>query len=445
MSNDAKADKTNSETSAETQETTADSHNNSVNSTSTPTGRLRLRTSNSTYSPGLKLLLALALATVAGIGLYQIRSLIGPAFFALTLVLTVRPIQRALLKRHVPRWLASIITITVLILVLAGVVTLLTVSMSGLPDLIASYNHRVNTLVNDVFEVANKYDLSTERIEQEVTKNFSMSSVASALSSVLSSVSSTGSALIVIAMTVLFVTIDMGDIAARARVVENHDEGIFNALSAFEGRIRQYWLVSTIFGLIVAVIDGIVLYILDIPMAFAWAMLSFVTNYIPNIGFVIGLIPPALIGLIDGGPWTALWVIVAYSVINVVIQSFIQPKFTGDAVGLTPTTTFISLLFWAVVVGPIGTILAVPLTLFAKALLIDASPSTRWIEVFLVPDSEVAEKKKQGFYDEKAPAPDTFVDFTAAPRPKIKNSHHRLRELIHNRETARTAEEKAKE
>ena len=121
--------------------------------------------------------------------------------------------------------------------------------------------------------------------------------------------------------------------------------------------------------------------------------------------------------------------------INVVIQSFIQPKFTGDAVGLTPATTFVSLIFWAVVLGPLGTILAVPLTLFAKALLIDASPNTRWLEVFLVPDSEVAKKKEQGFYDEKAPAPDTFVDFASIPRPRPKNTHLRLRELIHIRDT----------
>src|SRR4029078_3906985 len=72
-------------------------------------------------------------------------------------------------------------------------------------------------------------------------------------------------------------------------------------------------------------------------------------------------------------------VIVAYSVINFVIQSVIQPKFVGDAVDLSLTLTFLSLLFWSFVLGPLGAVLAIPLTLLAKALLLDVDPDTRWI------------------------------------------------------------------
>ena len=64
-----------------------------------------------------------------------------------------------------------------------------------------------------------------------------------------------------------------------------------------------------------------------------WGLLAFITNYIPNIGFVIGLVPPAILALLEGGPGLMLTVIVVYSVINVIIQSVIQPKFVGDAVG----------------------------------------------------------------------------------------------------------------
>ena len=80
-------------------------------------------------------------------------------------------------------------------------------------------------------------------------------------------------------------------------------------------------------------------------------LLSFITNYIPNIGFVLGLIPPALLALLQGGVRQAVLVIVAYSVINVMIQSLLQPKFVGDAVGLSVTLTFLSLVFWTRVSG----------------------------------------------------------------------------------------------
>ena len=76
-------------------------------------------------------------------------------------------------------------------------------------------------------------------------------------------------------------------------------------------------------------------------------------------------------------------VIVAYSVINFIIQSIIQPKFVSDAVNLSLTLTFLSLVFWAFVIGPLGAVLAIPLTLLAKALLLDVDPSTRWISSLL--------------------------------------------------------------
>ena len=150
------------------------------------------------------------------------------------------------------------------------------------------------------------------------------------------------------------------------------------ALDNFARGTRNYMGVSASFGLIVAVIDGLALYFLGVPGAFVWAVLAFVTNFIPNIGFIIGVIPPALIALLDGGPGLMVTVIVVYSVVNFVIQSVIQPRVVGDAVGLSATLTFLSLVFWTWVVGPLGALLAVPLSLLAKALLVEADPRARW-------------------------------------------------------------------
>jgi AI-2 transport protein TqsA len=94
---------------------------------------------------------------------------------------------------------------------------------------------------------------------------------------------------------------------------------------------------------------------------------------------VSGLVPPALLGLLEGGWQMMLTVIVVYSVVNFVIQSIIQPKVVGDAVGLSVTATFLALTFWAWAIGALGALLAIPLTLLTKALLVDIDPDTRWI------------------------------------------------------------------
>jgi predicted PurR-regulated permease PerM len=134
-----------------------------------------------------------------------------------------------------------------------------------------------------------------------------------------------------------------------------------------------------VFGLIVAVIDTLALIWIGVPVAALWGLLAFITNYIPNIGFVIGVVPPAVIGLLEGGWQMMLSVVVVYCVINVVIQSVIQPRVVGDAVGLSPTITMLSLVFWAATLGAIGALMAVPLSLLARALLVDADPNAAWV------------------------------------------------------------------
>ena len=78
------------------------------------------------------------------------------------------------------------------------------------------------------------------------------------------------------------------------------------------------------------------------------------------------------------------------------MQSFVQNKFTGDAVGLTPTVTFLSLVFWSSIAGALGAILAVPLTLAVKAFLVDADPRMRWFSTFLTtPDAEAKRGRRR--------------------------------------------------
>jgi AI-2 transport protein TqsA len=150
------------------------------------------------------------------------------------------------------------------------------------------------------------------------------------------------------------------------------------ALRSFAHGTRSYLLVSTVFGLIVGVLDGVALAIIGVPLPVLWGVLAFITNYIPNIGFVIGLVPPALLALLTLGVPEMLVVIAVYCVLNFVIQSLIQPRYVGDSVGLATTTTFVALFFWAWLLGPLGALLAIPLTLLIKALLVDVDPAARW-------------------------------------------------------------------
>ena len=334
---------------------------------------------------GETIILVVAAIVIGCAGIYMLHDLLAPAFFALTLVITVRPLVALASRHHVPRPISAVGAIILIYAFVIGLFVALGVAIAQLVETLPDYSGKFEAIWAQFQVLLGRFGVDQSTLMSQVSGMLDTSRIVMLAQGMLSQVTSFGSVLMIMALTVVFLMFDMSRIELRARALTILKPEIAAALAGFAKAVRSYWLVSTIFGLIVAVLDVVALGILGVPMAVTWGVLSFITNYIPNIGFFIGLIPPALLALVDSGPWTALWVVVAYAALNFVIQTLIQPKFTGDAVGLNTTTTFLSLLFWAEVIGALGTILAIPLTLFVKALLIDSDPRSRWVSIFLSP------------------------------------------------------------
>src|SRR5699024_230274 len=168
----------------------------------------------------------------------------------------------------------------------------------------------------------------------EAIANFDVRNLAGLAASLANAVTGLTTMMLFLLTVMIFLVMDAGGFNHRLEAIHRHKPDVADALVDFGHRVRRYLIVSTIFGLIVAVIDYPALVWLGVPLAMTFVVLSFVTNYIPNIGFVLGLVPPAFIALLSGGVSTMVWVIVIYCVANFVIQTILQPKFTGDAVGI---------------------------------------------------------------------------------------------------------------
>ena len=192
----------------------------------------------------------------------------------------------------------------------------------------------------------------------------------------------TGS-LVFLLSVMLFLAIDSGGFRAKLDTVAAARPHAAAALARFVVDTRRFLVVTTVFGLLTAVVDTVVLLLAGIPLAVLWGLLAFITNYIPYVGFFIGVLPPAVLALLEGGWSRFVVVVVIYVAVNFVLCSLVQPRFIGDAVGLSLTVVFLSLGFWAWILGPLGAVLAVPLTLLTKALLIDADPRAGWVSTLL--------------------------------------------------------------
>ncbi|MEV0799527.1 AI-2E family transporter [Kribbella sp. NPDC050281] len=326
----------------------------------------------------LTMLLGIAAFTIALAGLTSIADIIGPAFLALVITITLHPI-RIRLERHqrIPGWVASILMVIAAYLLLLLLTLALVVSVAQLAALIPQYSAQITDAVANAGNALRDLGVKQDQINA-VVNAVDPGQLVDLAMSVLSSTLGVLSNLFFLLTVLLFMAFDTDSTRRGFAMLSDRFPNPVGALDNFAHGTRNYMGVSAGFGLVVAVLDGLALWIMGVPGAFVWAVLAFVTNFIPNIGFIIGVIPPALIALLDGGPGLMIAVIVVYSVINFVIQSIIQPRVVGDAVGLTPTLTFMSLVFWTWVIGPLGALLAVPLSLLTKALLIEADPRTRW-------------------------------------------------------------------
>ncbi|WP_051102629.1 AI-2E family transporter [Parafrankia elaeagni] len=328
------------------------------------------------------ILLGLASLAVAVAGIRAFRDTLGPTFLALVLVITVHPLQTRLRRCGAPGWVGVVAAMATVYAVIAGLVAALVASAARLVTLLPDYGPQFDDLLDEVAGWLEDLGVRPEQASVTVSR-LDLSKVSGALQDILSGLASVGSNLVLLVTLLFFLAIDSELFVRRLDVAAESRPLLVGALRDFARNTRRYLAVSSLFGLVVAVFDVFALHWLAIPLPLLWGLLSFITNYIPNIGFLVGLIPPALLGLLEGGVARMLWVVAVYSLINMVVQSLIQPKVVGNVVRMSATLTFFSVVFWALVLGPLGALLAVPMTLLVKALLIDSDPAAQWLRPLL--------------------------------------------------------------
>jgi predicted PurR-regulated permease PerM len=331
---------------------------------------------------GLALLLAAASVVIILAGMRTAAWLLGPVLLAMVLVIAAYPFARWLRSKGVPGWLATTALIVFVYAFIALVVGVVVVSVARLASLLPEYSDRADALVQQVMNGLARFGVDRDEI-QRAASGLDFDQISGAVQSVLGAATSLVGNIVFLLSLLLFLSFESATVGARRAQFAVGRQDMNDSLERFMRNTNRYLVVTTVFGLIVAALDVIALWILGVPLALLWGVLAFLTNYIPNVGFIVGLVPPALLALLEGGWGLMIAVIAIYIVIDVVLQSFIQPRFIGDAVGLSSTVAFLSLILWAWVLGPVGAILAVPLTLLVKAILVDTDPRADWVQALI--------------------------------------------------------------
>ncbi|MBN2071716.1 MAG: AI-2E family transporter [Candidatus Krumholzibacteriota bacterium] len=187
---------------------------------------------------------------------------------------------------------------------------------------------------------------------------------------------------LLIILTVIFMLLEASSIPAKLHSVFRNPDDSIAQLGRITSNIKNYLAIKTVISLITGVLVAVMLSIFQVDYPLLWGLLAFLLNYVPNIGSIIAAIPPVLLALIQYGVGRASGVAIVFLLINLIMGNLVEPRFMGKGLGLSTLVVFLSLIFWGWVLGPVGMLLSVVLTVTMKIVL-ESREDTRWIAVLL--------------------------------------------------------------
>ena len=325
--------------------------------------------------------LAAAAGVVVLIGLHLIADLTVLVVFSVVIAVLLVPVQGALIGRGLTPGLAAVAAVLLYVVVLVVAALAILVGLLGFLRDLPTYRSPLESTLSD----------ASTRLGGSGAPVIDVDAIEAAIramaSGVLGALATLGLSIFIVA----YLLLEGRTFPAKLRWSFGDGSTAVVRGAALADRLRTYIVARAVLGGIAAILDTILLVILGVPNALLWGVLSFLLSFIPNIGFIIALIPPTIMGLLVGGPLTALAVVIGYSVINIAIDYVVQPRFIGSEVDLSAVVVTVSLLFWAVVLGGAGALLAVPLTIVAAALFDafdDGRPLARLLGAATGPDPD---------------------------------------------------------
>lgn len=325
-------------------------------------------------------LAALAAAVVVIAGLRAAQALVVPFMLALFLAIIAAPGVAWLRRRRVPAAVAILLVVIVMLAVLIVVGIVLGRSVNLFIATIPQYQARMDGLVESIPEALARFNIEID--QAEIRDVMSLGSIMGWVGSGLKGLASLLSNAFMISLIVVFMLFEAVWVPTKIRVAFGDASEKAQQISRAATQIQRYLAVKTIVSLATGVLVAIWTAIIGLDFFLVWGLLAFLLNFIPTIGSLIAAVPAALFALVQLGPGAALAVALGFLVINVTFGNIVEPNVMGRTLGLSTLVVFLSLVFWGWVLGTVGMLLSVPLTMIIKIIL-ESSESTKPIAIML--------------------------------------------------------------
>lgn len=280
-------------------------------------------------------------------------------------------------RKKVPNVLALLIVILGILVILFAFGLLLSSTVGGFSERIPFYEDKITRSWGSLHIFLSNYGLIDE--DFNFLSLLKSKSIISSSTSILTSFTKLISDPFIVFFIYIFMMLEVTSFGKKMRYLSKES---IPELERITKNIRLYFGIKTITSLATGLIIYVSLLIIGVDFALLWGLLAFMLNYIPSIGSIIAAIPAVILAFIQFGFFEGMITAVIYLVVNSVIGSIIEPPLLGKNLGLSPLVVFISLLFWGYILGPIGMLIAAPLSMILK-IIFDNRESTKGIGILL--------------------------------------------------------------
>ena len=354
---------------------------------------------NSRRPRAAQVLLLLASLVVVVAGLKAAQGFFVPMLLAFFIATVSFPITNWLRNHRVPRAVAVLLTVLVDFAFLTGIV-LLAIAVIGdlqekwqteyynLTKIRVEESARAISAKLDSWGVEDAGAQLNETVDQNLARlrDVDFMQVWNVGTDVVGRVVSfLGTSLVVIILTIFMLTEARMFGRRMDAVCEARGPNLQRMVSALKDT-QRYLGIKTVISLITGVLAGTLCWAAGLDFYPLWGILAFALNYIPVVGSFIAGVAPTVLALLVKTPADAVVVMFGFFLINTFLGNFVEPMLMGRRFGLSTLVVLLSVMFWGWLWGPIGMLLAVPLTMMVKVIL-DNSDEFRWIAVAIGKES----------------------------------------------------------
>ncbi len=351
-----------------------------MTSATTLRGKLTLR----------EVLMNLAAFVIIVAGIKAASPLVVLLLLSIFIVVLVAPFFLSMQSRGVPSWAAMLVLVIGLTVLVSVGVHVLRISLEDIVAKLPVYQDNLQKQVGAILVWLESKGVETpnQMIRSALAEKTTMRMISDGITTFTQLLGR----VFVVLLVAIFILLEAAILPKKLRSVPGITDEAYERIRLVIDNVRKYIGMKTVMSLLTGLLLGGFLAVLGVDNAVLLGILAFLLNFIPNIGSILAAAPGILLAFIEFGLGRAVVVTIGYVVINVFVSNFIEPRYLGRGLGLSPMVIVITLIFWAWVLGPLGMLLAVPLTMALKVAL-ESLPETQGLAILMGSHPEEIETK----------------------------------------------------